>query len=76
MFYVICGTYVVLCCLVEFVYYKLQKTLNEMHNEWEQKLNARYDAEEAAEEARQAYRSDLDFDFHVTVDKVRFGDET
>lgn len=74
MFYVIIGSYVILCCLVEFVYYKLQKALDELSSEWEHDLEIELEAEEAEEE-KKSYRSDLDFDFHVCVDKLRFGDE-
>lgn len=59
----IIGIFVGLCALVEGVYLFL---LHGCYKEVDRQTKERID---------KFYRDDLDFDFEVEVDKVRFGDE-
>lgn len=59
----IIGIFVGLCALVEGVYLFL---LHGCYKEVDRQTKERID---------KLYRDDLDFDFDVEVDKVRFGDE-
>lgn len=63
MIYVIIGVFVALCAITEGAYLFIRHgCFKEIDRQTEERI-------------AKAYRDDLDFDFGITVDKVRFGDE-